>query len=250
MVYTHDVKKAAEILSGSRFAIALTGAGISADSGIPTFRGRDGLWQGYRPEDLATPEAFRRDPVKVWRWYLWRLELISSAKPNDGHKALAALEKLGVLKCVVTQNVDCLHQLAGSRCVIELHGNIRRARCDNCGYKDDVSRILGDIPPHCPRCNHIMRPDVVWFGELIPDDIWEKTVELFTRSDVVLVVGTSSTVMPAAMLPVMSKEKGARIIEVNVESSALTYITDIFIRGRASVVLPAILREVENMIRR
>ena len=249
MVNIQDVKKAADILAKSRFAIAFTGAGISADSGIPTFRGRDGLWQRYRPEELATPEAFRRDPVKVWRWYLWRIELVSKARPNDGHKALAALEELGVLKCVVTQNVDGLHQAAGSRCVIELHGNIRRARCDNCGYRSAVSHVLRDVPPRCPRCNHIMRPDVVWFGEPIPSRTWEKAVELFTRSDVILVVGTSGTVMPAATLPVMAKELGARIIEVNIEPSALTYMADVFIRGRASKVLPAILKEVENELR-
>lgn len=242
------VEEAAEILVRAKQAVAFTGAGISADSGIPTFRGPNGLWKKFRPEELATPEAFRRDPAKVWRWYAWRMRVVFSARPSPGHIALARLERLGVIRCVITQNVDGLHQEAGSRCVVELHGSIRRVRCARCGYRRVLTAPPSDIPPRCPRCGGLLRPDVVWFGEPLPRDAWERAAELVEEADAMLVVGTSGSVMPAASLPFIARGRGAAIVEVNVEPSTITPIATVFLRGRASEVLPAIASAVEELL--
>ncbi len=243
-----EILRAAEIVARSRFVVALTGAGISADSGIPTFRGENGLWRRYRPEDLATPEAFARDPKLVWEWYRWRMEIVFRAKPNPGHYALAELESMGVLKCVITQNVDGLHQLAGSRCVIELHGSIRRVRCTSCSYREEISEPPKEVPPRCPRCGALLRPDVVWFGEPLPPQALEKAWELCNLADTIIVVGTSGVVMPAGMLPYLVKQHGGTVIEVNVSPSAITNIADIFLRGRASEVLPKLVDYVKKLL--
>ena len=237
---------AARVLAKSKFAVCLTGAGISAESGIPTFRGKDGLWRKFRVEDLATPEAFRRNPVLVWEWYKWRMELVFKAKPNPGHLALTELERMGILKCVVTQNVDGLHKLAGSRCVIELHGSIRRARCVNCSYKVNFNEPPKEIPPKCPKCGSLLRPDVVWFGEPLPEEELSRAFKLFLEADTALIVGTSGVVYPAGYLPVMVRERGGFIIEVNVERSAITPIADLFLKGRAGEVLPKIVNELRK----
>ncbi len=242
------IDEAARIVARSRFLIALTGAGISADSGIPTFRGRNGLWSRYRPEDLATPEAFARNPRLVWEWYRWRMEIVFSAKPNPGHLALAELESMGLLKCVITQNVDGLHQLAGSKCVIELHGSIRRVRCVSCSYRAELSEPPKEVPPRCPRCGSLLRPDVVWFGEPIPREALEKAFELAGRADAILVVGTSGKVMPAAAIPYIVKRGGGAVIEVNIEESDITPIADVFVRERASVALPKIVEKVRELL--
>ncbi len=240
----------AELLVKKRSAVALTGAGVSAESGIPTFRGPGGLWTFYRPEDIATPEAFERDPEKVWRWYRMRLEKIFEAKPNPGHYALAEMERLGILNCVITQNVDELNRLAGNKCVVELHGSIRRIRCVSCGYVErleDLSK-LDNLPPKCLRCGSIMRPDVVLFGEPIPMREWTRALTETYKAEIMLIVGTSGSVYPAALLPHIAKERGSLIIEINPEETELSYIADIKIRARSGEALPEILERARRLI--
>jgi len=234
----------ADLIAKSRHCVVFTGAGMSAESGVPTFRGSGGLWEKYRPEELATPEAFARDPVLVWKWYKWRQEIVYHARPNPGHYAVAKLEEAGVVKAVVTQNVDGLHQRAGSRRVIELHGSLWRARCTKCGAVYRLEKPVEEVPPKCPRCGSLLRPDVVWFGEPLPQEAWEEAVRLMAASDVVIVVGTSGVVYPAAYLPKLAKESGAAVVEINVEESAITPIADVFIRGKAGEVLPSLAEEV------
>ncbi|RLE54281.1 MAG: NAD-dependent protein deacylase [Candidatus Methanomethylicota archaeon] len=239
------VARAAEILVNSRHAVCLTGAGISAESGIPTFRGKDGLWKKFRVEDLATPEAFKRNPNLVWEWYKWRMQLVYNARPNAGHFALVDLETMGILKCIVTQNVDGLHLIAGSKCVVELHGSIRRGRCIECDFKVTFDNPPETIPPKCTKCGCILRPDVVWFGEPIPSQSLNKALELFHKADVALVVGTSGVVYPAGYFPYIVKEKGGAVIEVNIDKSAITPIADVFIRGKAGEILPKIVDKIK-----
>ncbi len=238
----------ADVVATARHCIVFTGAGISAESGIPTFRGAGGLWERHRPEELATPEAFARDPELVWRWYRWRQEVVYKAEPNPGHRAISELEAIGVVKAVITQNVDGLHQRAGSRNVVELHGSLWRARCVKCGAVYRLDKPVEEIPPRCPRCGGLLRPDVVWFGEPLPQDAWERAVELASRSDAVLVVGTSGVVYPAAYIPRVAKDHGAVVVEVNVEESAVTPIADFFLRGRAGDVLPRLVEEVKKRL--
>ena len=243
-------REVAEILVKKRSAVAFTGAGVSAESGVPTFRGPGGLWSMFRPEDVATPEAFQRDPVLVWKWYRWRIERILETRPNPGHVALAEMERLGLLNCVITQNVDELHRAAGSRCVIELHGSIRRMRCVSCGHVeriDDISR-LETIPPKCPVCGSIMRPDVVWFGEQLPDEAWRRALLETYRAEVMLVIGTSGAVYPAAYLPQLAKSLGKIVVEINPEETELSEIADIIIRERSGEALPRILIEAKTLL--
>ncbi|MGC8583460.1 MAG: NAD-dependent protein deacetylase [Thermoproteus sp.] len=242
------MEEVAKALANSRFAVAFTGAGISAESGVPTFRGPGGLWERYRPEDLATPEAFWRDPVLVWRWYRWRQELIYNATPNPAHLALAELESLGVLKAVITQNVDGLHKRAGSRRVVELHGNIWRARCTSCGRELPIERPVDEIPPRCPHCGGLLRPAVVWFGEPLPRDAWEEALSLASSADFMLVVGTSGVVYPAAYIPRIAKRNGAVVAVVDPGETALDDIADFKIRGRAAEVLPRLAVEVRRCL--
>ncbi len=236
-----------KLVREKRPGIALTGAGVSAESGIPTFRGENGLWKKYRAEDLATPEAFQRNPRLVWEWYKWRLEIVLRANPNPAHYALVELERMGLVKCVVTQNVDGLHQAAGQKCVVELHGNIRRARCTRCGYKVWWEEPPRELPPRCPRCGGLLRPDVVWFGEPLPQAALSKALELASEAGFILVVGTSGVVMPAGMLPSIVKEGGGVVIEVNVSPSAITWVADVFIEGRAGEVLPRLVEKVGRL---
>ncbi len=224
---------AVDLIRRSRYLVAFTGAGVSAESGIPTFRGDGGLWRRFRPEELATPEAFRRDPVRVWEWYRWRMELIRRAEPNPAHIVLAEMEKSGLLKALITQNVDGLHQRAGSRNVIELHGNIWRVRCTGCGRVKTLTKPPERIPPLCEACGGLLRPDVVWFGEPLPPAEWEKALAEASFSDVMLVIGTSGVVMPAGMLPWMVKEHGGSVIEINPEYTAISEIADVKISMKA-----------------
>ncbi|WFO75087.1 NAD-dependent deacylase [Desulfurococcaceae archaeon MEX13E-LK6-19] len=250
MSQNNIINKVAEIIIRSKYCIAFTGAGISAESGIPTFRGRDGLWKKYRPEDLATPEAFARNPVLVWEWYKWRMEIVFKAKPNRAHIALAELEKMGLLKCVITQNVDGLHREAGSRCIVELHGSIRRVKCIECDYKSVVDKPPEEIPPKCPMCGGLLRPDVVWFGEPLPEDEWRKAVEHASRADTVLVIGTSGVVYPAAYIPYLVKENNGIVVEVNIDDTPITRIADYVLRGKAGEVLWSILEAVKALYRK
>ncbi len=229
-------EEAARLIGESRYAIAFTGAGISADSGIPTFRGANGLWRRFRPEELATPEAFRRNPRLVWEWYAWRMGIIARARPNAAHLALAALERAGLLKAVITQNVDGLHQRAGSRRVIELHGNIWRARCVACGHTWQLARppSMDEIPLRCPRCGALARPDVVWFGEPLPELPLRRAFEEASRADLVIVVGTTGVVEPAGSIPVYAWEHGADIINVNPEPNRYSGIASVEARERAA----------------
>ncbi len=223
-----------------RSVAVLTGAGISAESGVPTFRGPGGLWRSYRAEDLATPHAFHRDPRLVWEWYDWRRGLISACQPNAAHDTLAEMESRFDDFCLVTQNVDGLHRLAGSRQVVELHGNIWRLRCTR-GCRspwEDRHVPLPEMPPHCPRCGELARPDVVWFGEMLPAEMLEAAFAAVQRCQVLLVIGTSALVQPAASLPLVAMERGAYVVEVNPQPTPLSDSVDQVLRQPAAVALP------------
>jgi NAD-dependent deacetylase len=213
---------------------ALTGAGISAESGIPTFRGPGGLWRNFRAEDLATPEAFARDPKLVWEWYLWRRGLIAAAEPNPGHTALAALDC-----AVVTQNVDGLHQRAGSTNVIEVHGSIWNTRCLDCG-QESTQESTTAVPPTC-ECGGLLRPAVVWFGEGLDARVWHNAEEAVRSADLLLVVGTSAVVYPAASLALLAKQAGARVVEINIGETALSNCVDRSLRGASGEILPQLI---------
>jgi NAD-dependent deacetylase len=230
-----------EALRDARRVVALTGSGISAESGVPTFRdAQTGLWASYDPQELATPEAFARDPELVWKWYAWRRGLVEGARPNAGHMALAYLERRAPVFSLVTQNVDGLHQEAGSSNVVELHGNIRRSRCsaENVTVEpDEIDRA----PPLCPNCGSPLRPDVVLFGEALPAEALRLASEAARSCDVLMSVGTSGLVYPAASLPYEALDGGATVIEVNPVPTPLSTHADFAVRGRAGEVLPRLV---------
>ena len=234
------IRQAAAALARARTVVALTGAGISAESGIPTFRGAGGLWNDHRAEDLATPGAFARDPRLVWEWYAWRQGLIAKAEPNAGHGALAALERRLPAFTLVTQNVDGLHARAGSRDPIELHGSIWKVRCTGCPSERTLE-IPVEEPPHCEDCGAMERPGVVWFGESLPEEAFEAAVLAVARAEVVLVVGTSGIVQPAASLVEVGRSRGAFVIEVNPEASPGGR-KRIALAGPAGTILPALVK--------
>ena len=224
---------------------ALTGAGISAESGIPTFRGASGLWRKYTPERLTTPEAFEQDPKLVWEWYDWRRSIVQKAQPNSGHTALAELERRkheqGGSFTLITQNVDGLHDRAGSHTIVKLHGDIWSVRCTGCakvGRNDQVP--LKPLPPRC-ICGALMRPGVVWFGEPLPNEEWERAVEASVRAQVFLVIGTSATVYPAAGLAQIARRAGAKVTVVNPAMTSLEGAADWVLRGAAGEILPKLL---------
>ena len=230
-----------EALRGASSVAALTGSGISAESGVPTFRdAQTGLWARYDPQELATPEAFARDPELVWKWYAWRRSLVEVARPNAGHRALADLERRVPVFSLVTQNVDGLHQEAGSANVVELHGNIRRSRCpaENVPVEPDDTDHL---PPLCPNCGSPLRPDVVWSGEALPVAGLEAASEAARSCDLLLSVGTSGLVYPAASLPYEALERGATVVEINPEATPLSASAGFSLRGRAGEVLPRLV---------
>lgn len=219
----------------------LTGAGISADSGVPTFRGPDGLWRNFRPEELATPEAFLRDPGLVWEWYDWRRTKVAACRPNPAHEALVRLEGRVSRFTLLTQNVDGLHLEAGSRNVVELHGNIWKVRCTACGEVSDNRDVPIAIPPHCEKCGGLLRPHIVWFGEsLDPDDV-QAAFDAAESCEVFLVVGTSGVVQPAASFVSVARRAGAFVIEANLDPTPNTGIADVHLSGRAAEVLPALV---------
>ena len=219
-----------------------TGAGISAESGAPTFRGSDqSLWQEFKPEELATPEAFRKDPKKVWEWYDWRRQNYQHIQPNPGHFALAHLEKRFPQLRLFTQNVDGLHQRAGHQKVYELHGNIWNARCTAEGKVTPLpENPLHPIPPVC-ECGSLLRPDIVWFGEAIPPDILELAFQTAARTEVFFSIGTSGTVQPAASLAWIAKENGAIVVEINPEHTPISEIADEVFREKSGIVLPELV---------
>jgi NAD-dependent protein deacetylase/lipoamidase len=235
---------AAWIRNAARVTV-LTGAGISAESGVPVFRGPGGLWRQFRPEDLATPEAFAERPALVWEWYLWRRERIAAAQPNAGHDMIARLERAHPSVTLLTQNVDGLHARAGSAAPVELHGNLWRVRCtDGCGA------TLHDRETDPPRaqlrcqCGAWLRPEVIWFGEPLDPDVLAAASDAVEGADVLLVVGTSAVVYPVAALPQMARRRGARIVEVNVEETPLSAHADAALRGPAGEMLPAVERRL------
>jgi NAD-dependent deacetylase len=228
-------------LGQARRVAVLTGAGVSAESGVPTFRGAGGLWRTHRAEDLATPEAFHRDPRLVWEWYGWRRQLIAGCRPNAAHLAIAALERRSPEFLLITQNVDGLHRLAGSVRVVELHGNLWRVRCVEEGKTMEHLDIpLRAIPPRC-ACGGLLRPDVVWFGEALPPEALQAAYDAAESCDVFLVVGTSALVQPAASLPMIARRRGACVVEVNLEPTPLTSIASESHHGKAGDILPALL---------
>jgi len=236
-----DLELAREWLAQSDSVAVLTGAGISAESGVPTFRGASGLWKDYKPEELATPEAFARDPKLVWEWHNWRRELIAKATPNPAHHALVELEKRKPRFTLITQNVDGLHDLAGSGKILKLHGDIWRMRCTVCGANFPNRRVpLPKIPPHC-ACGGLARPGVVWFGEPLPEGMMKEAEHAVASIKVFLVVGTSAVVHPAAGLVPYAKQAGAKVIEVNPEPSAVSGIVDCVLQGLAGEILPKLI---------
>jgi NAD-dependent deacetylase len=231
-------------LREARHVVVLTGAGISAESGVPTFRqAQTGLWSQYDPQELATPEAFRRNPRLVWDWYSWRRELVANALPNQGHLALAAIEQITPKFTLITQNVDSLHQRAGSRNVLELHGNLSRVKCFQEDIVIDEWRETAEPPPRCPRCGGLLRPDVVWFGEMLPARILHLANEATRSADIFITIGTSGIVYPAAALPPAAIRSGAVGIEVNTEETPLTQSMAHVLRGPSGEIMPLLFRE-------
>jgi NAD-dependent deacetylase len=229
-------------LRAARHVAVLTGAGISAESGVPTFRdAQTGLWASFRPEELATPEAFLRNPTMVWEWYAWRRAKVASVAPNPGHVALVELGRRVPTFTLITQNVDGLHQRSGSRQVIELHGNITRVKCFDDGLIVESWREDSEVPPRCPRCGGMLRPDVVWFGEMLPAGALEAADAAARACDVFLSVGTSGLVYPAAGLPFSALGAGACVIEVNPDDTPLTPRATHRLRGPSGVWLPALV---------
>lgn len=222
----------------------LTGAGVSAASGVPTFRGAaDSLWENHRPEDLATPEAFARDPELVWRWYDWRRALIARCAPNAAHLALARLERSVASVTVITQNVDGLHALAGSGRVLEFHGSIWRMRCTGCGREADDRRapLPPPLPPRCATCRETLRPGVVWFGEAIDPGVMQAAAAAARGCDLFLVAGTSGVVWPAAGLAGLARASGAQVLEFNLEPGGVSDQAHLFVRGDAAQTLPLLV---------
>jgi NAD-dependent deacetylase len=229
-------------LAAAKRVTVLTGAGVSAESGVPTFRdAQTGLWAYFKPEELATPAAFRRNPRLVWEWYDWRRQRVGRVQPNPAHHALAEMEKLFPHFALITQNVDGLHQRAGSRNVIELHGNITRTKCFDEGTVIANWPDTGDVPPKCPNCGGWLRPDVVWFDEPLPEAEMEQALAASTHCDLFLSVGTSTVVYPAASLPYEALRSGAIVVEINPQPTPFTREARHVLTGPAGVVLPQLL---------
>jgi NAD-dependent deacetylase len=234
-----------EKLGKARHIAVLTGAGVSAESGVPTFRqAQTGLWAQYDPQELATPAAFQRNPRLVWEWYTWRRELVAQARPNPGHFALAEMERLAPRFSLITQNVDGLHEQAGSRQVIELHGNITRTTCFADGRSVPTWPPTDEVPPRCPDCGAPLRPDVVWFGENLPYLALQAAVAAAHDCDIFLAVGTSGMVHPAASLPLEARQSGAMIVEINPQSTPLSPYMDHVLAGPSGEILPQLVQQV------
>jgi NAD-dependent deacetylase len=238
-----------QTLQSAQFVAVLTGAGISAESGIPTFReAQTGLWAQYDPEELATPQAFRTNPELVWEWYQWRQEIVQQAKPNPGHYALAKMENQFTAQTakftLITQNVDGLHHRAGSQRIIELHGNINRSKCFDCGTLVEDDWSTSEQHPRCLHCNGLLRPDVVWFGEDLPPNALQAAWDTAQNCDVFFSIGTSALVQPAASLPVVALQKGATVIEINPDITNISILATFNLKGPAGEVLPELVEAV------
>ena len=233
-----------EKLASANSITVLTGAGISADSGVPTFRGRDGLWKNFRPEELATPEAFERDPRLVWEWYNWRREVLATKQPNDAHKALVELERRCPNFWLITQNVDGLHRDAGSHQLSEIHGNIWKVRCTACGAIDDNREVPIAILPSCRQCKSLLRPHIVWFGESLCTADLTQCSAVLQHCEVLLIIGTSGVVYPAAGFSSIAKQAGAFVGEINLDPTPQSPVVDVSLHGRAKELVPLLLEPV------
>ena len=249
-----EFAKAASFLKQARRVAVLTGAGVSAESGVPTFRAADGLWEGHRIEDVATPQGFARNPDLVWRFYNERRANVAKVAPNPGHEALVKLEQRSGEFTLITQNVDGLHLVAGSKNVLEIHGSLRQTRCLGCA--EVVDRGLAELGPKplCPSCGARLRPHIVWFGEGLPEDVWQASFRAAAACDVFLVVGTSAVVHPAAsLIPIARGEAGfdrvlAIVIECNLTRTEASSYADVTLLGPSGVTLPRLLELVEQPI--
>jgi NAD-dependent deacetylase len=241
MMSGSDLSILKERLAAARSITVLTGAGISADSGVPTFRGADGLWRNYRAEDLATPEAFERDPRLVWEWYNWRRELIATKQPNPAHEAIAELERRCEQFWLITQNVDGLHRTAGSRKLSEIHGNIWKVRCTVCRQVAENRDMPIQILPACHACGSLLRPHIVWFGESLAEEDLQRSYTALQSSDLCLVIGTSGVVYPAAGFASIAKEAGAFVAEINLDRTPQSDCIDLSLQGRAKDIVPLLL---------
>jgi NAD-dependent deacetylase len=241
------IEEAARIILGSKLTLALTGAGISVESGIPDFRSRGGLWDRFDPEEYATIYAFRKTPEKVWQMLKEMEGIVDKARPNEAHSRLAELERMGLLQGISTQNVDNLHQEAGSQNVIEYHGNSRSLVCLWCNRRYDYTEKKGEYPPYC-ECGKILKPDVIFFGEGIPFEAMTRSSRLASTCQALLIIGTSAVVHPFNVLPRQAKQAGAKIIEINLEKTLLTdHITDIFLQGKATEQVSQVVSAVKAL---
>lgn len=231
-------------INSIRKVVFVTGAGISQESGIPTFRGKDGLWKNHDSMKLATIDAFYDNPELVWEWYNERRKNIFAAQPNFGHKAIAELEKY-VKVVVLTQNIDGLHQKAGSSEVLELHGSIIKIKCSVCDFNEEITSEISEILPLC-KCGNILRPDVVWFGESLPQDVWQKAMIYASQCDLMVIVGTSFVVSPANTLPIYAKQNNALLIEINPDNTEMSSEMTLVIRNTGTVSLPEFVSLFKN----
>jgi len=231
-------------LRDSKKLVFVTGAGISQESGIPTFRGKDGHWRKHDPMKLASIDAFFDDPKLVWEWYEDRRKNILSARPNEGHLAISKMEKFKDV-VVLTQNIDGLHQRSGSTNVLELHGSIIRIKCTVCNFTADITKNFESLPPKC-KCGNMLRPDVVWFGEALPQDIWKNAIKEASICDIMIIAGTSLAVSPANTLPLYAKQNGATLIEVNPEKTVMSNEMDLSIQATSANALPTMLSILKN----
>jgi len=246
------IRKLVDLILSSKYIIALTGAGISTESGIPDFRGPNGLWRRIDPE-VASYSYFIKHPEDFWRFYIDFIKIFQDIKPNSAHYGLAKIEKLGMLKAIITQNIDGLHQKAGSKNVIELHGDLKTISCISCGMKylfKDIIDIINEkgLPPRCVSCGGILKPDIIFFGEPLPQDAVEKAFSEAYKSDLILVLGTSLSVYPAAYIPDIVKSSGGKVIIINYSKTMKDYIGDIVIRGKLGEIIPKIVDEIEELI--
>ena len=230
-----------EKLRAAQSVVVLTGAGISADSGVPTFRGAEGLWRNFRAEDLATPEAFERDPGLVWEWYNWRRELIATKRPNAAHEAVAELERHHPEFWLITQNVDGLHRAAGSRKLSEIHGNIWMVRCTGCHRVVENRDVPIQLLPMCTGCRHLLRPHIVWFGESLAEEDLRQSYTALRSCDLCLIIGTSGVVYPAAGFASIAKDAGAFVAEINLTITPQTTLVDVCLEGRAKDIVPLLV---------
>jgi NAD-dependent deacetylase len=236
-----DLERVRAVLRSARSVTVLTGAGISADSGVPTFRGADGLWRNFRAEDLATPEAFDRDPKLVWEWYNWRRELIATKQPNPAHHTVVGMERQFSQFWLITQNVDGLHRAAGSQQLSEIHGNIWMVRCTACGTVTENRDLPIQILPHCLACQGLLRPHIVWFGESLAVTDLQKSYDSLQTCEVCLVIGTSGVVYPAAGFAAVAKGAGAFVAEINLDVTSNSDLVDVSLQGRAREIVPLLL---------